>query len=203
MQKVCEAGTPCFLGWQRPSGSNLKLSAGRSNVGRIYWPWMKQWLCMLQGILLRMRSPRLCWAFFTQPVICNGGVREGKYPRETFPCPTEWSCFSTPAVPLPTEHWPQIQGWVLAHVSPLEKGTLPQGLFCQKTCVARMTKCQFHFASSSWSLYPFTYSLIQPLMPAISAYYVLLCTRHYSNSWDTWANKSRKKNSRACILSVQ
>ena len=34
-------------------------------------------------------------------------------------------------------------------------------------------------------------------------YKCLLCTRHYSNSWDTWANKSRKKNSHACILSVQ
>lgn len=44
MQK---AATPCFLGWRRPSGSNLKLSAGRSDVGCRYWPRMKQWLCML------------------------------------------------------------------------------------------------------------------------------------------------------------
>lgn len=113
MQQVCEAGTPCFLGWRCPSGSSLKLRAGRSNVGYRYWPQMKQWLCMLQGILLSMRSPWLCWAFFTQPVIYNWGVRKGKdfkYPREPIPCPAEWSSFSHCAIPLPTEHWPQIQG---------------------------------------------------------------------------------------------
>lgn len=114
MQKVCEAGTQCFLGWRCPSGSGLKLSAGRSNVGYRYWPRMKQWLCMLQGILLSMRSPWLYWAFFTQPVISNWGVRKGKdfkYPREPIPCPTEWSSFSSPAIyPPSTEHRPQIQG---------------------------------------------------------------------------------------------
>lgn len=59
-----------------------------------------------------MRSPRLCWAFFTQPVIYNRGVRKSndfKYPWEPFPCPAEWSSFSSPAGPLPTGHCPWIQ----------------------------------------------------------------------------------------------
>lgn len=113
MQKVCEPETSCFLGWRCPSGSSPKLSAGRSNVGYRYWPRMKQWLCMLQGILLSMRSPWLCWAFFTQPVIYNWGVRKSKdfkYPRDPIPCPTEWSSISSSASPLPIEHWSRIQG---------------------------------------------------------------------------------------------
>lgn len=59
-----------------------------------------------------MRSPRLCWAFFTQPVIYNRGVRKSndfKYPWEPFPCPEEWSSFSSSAGPLPVGYWPWIQ----------------------------------------------------------------------------------------------
>lgn len=157
MQKVCKAATPYFLGWRCPCGCNLKLSAGRSDVGCRYWPQMKQWLCMLQGILLNMRSPRLCWAFFTQPVIYNRRVRKSndlKYPREPFPCPTEWSIFSSPAVPLPTECWPPTQEGFTSSFYAVEM-LIAAWFTLSRTCVALVTKYQFYHISSSWSLHSF------------------------------------------------
>lgn len=150
MQKVCEAGTPCFLGWQRPSGSSLKLSAGRSNVGSRYWLRMKQWLCMLQGILLSMRSPWLFWAFFTKPVIYNWGVRKGrdfKYFGELSPCPTEWSS-SSPAIPLPTNTGLRFGEAFTSSHSAVEMHIAAR-LLCQRTCVAQVTKHWFRYISST------------------------------------------------------
>lgn len=178
MQEVCEVGTVSFLGWQHPRGSNLKLSAGRSDVGCRYWPRMKQWLCMLQGILLSMRSPRLRWAFFTQPVIYNRGLRKSndfKYPRECFPGPTEWSSFSSPAVPLPTEHWPPIQAGFTSCVSAVEmqiaaRFALPKDPYGLSDKTSFPSYLIFLISS-------FMYSFIRQIFIEC-----LLCTGHHSNA---------------------
>jgi hypothetical protein len=122
------------------------------------WPGMKQWLCMLQGILQSMRSPRLCWALFILHVICNRGVRkisDFKYSGELLPCSTEHT-----TSPVLLEHIRSRRDFTF--ISSQWKWKSLYSLLCQMTRVAWVTKYQFHYAS--FLTYSFTYSFIQQML---------------------------------------
>lgn len=180
MQKVCEAGTPCFLGWQRPSGSNLKFSAGRSDVGCRHWLWMKQWLCMLQGILLWDHPG--CAGLSSHSLLSI--TAELEKAASLSPAPQS----ETPSPPL-LYPYPQNTGLrfkrdFTSHLSAVEMQIAAWLSPSKDPCsLSDTTSIPFYLIFLiSLPVHLLIYSIIN------ACYECFLGTRHDSSFWDTWVN---------------
>lgn len=147
-----------------------------------------------------MRSFRLCWAFFSQPVIYNRGVRKSndfKYPWEPFPCPAEWSSFSSPAGPLPTGHWPRIPGRI--HLLSL----CSRNAICMVCCVKGPARPKQQNISSIISHLPdlfvhsFTHFIQQIFIEGLLCIDIILVLRIHE-----WTDQEKKILCSQCLHSV-